>query len=353
MPYLGSSPQEQYASIGKQTVTGNGGTAYTLNHITTSPEDIEVFINNVRQEPTTSYTVSGTTLTLTEALLSTDTCYVIYQGRTVGTRNPPTNSVGTTAIIDNAVTGAKIPATGITNAHLHTDMNLVSKTVKLGTVQSSDGSTSYVVASDGTTTFREPIDISGKFTHDSASSTHFRTEKVYQEQVYMDILNLWHAADTCSHVIQAGDGGSVSYDFHNGNVVRVNTSVGSHHWEAGRFHLEPGSYRFRMCYRTDPNAHGWSSFGSGYSNGHGIRLTSDHAYGSYTTYLSLDITQHPFSAQHAFVYYSSIYTTTTAMDVRITQMTQPYAYGSGGYPFQGMGGGKKYSIISQHLMKVA
>ena len=147
MAFIGKEPQEQYSSIAKQDITGNGGTSYTLNAAVATPEDIEVFINHVRQEPTTSYSVSDTTLTLTEALLSTDDCYVVFQGRTVGTRNPPDNSVSTQKIQDNAVTGAKIPNTGITHQHLHTDMDLTGKTVKLASIISSGGTTAATIDS--------------------------------------------------------------------------------------------------------------------------------------------------------------------------------------------------------------
>ena len=115
MAFIGNQPVEQYSSIAKQDITGNGGTSYTLNATVTSPEDIEVFINNVRQEPGVSYSVSNTTLTLTEALLSTDDCYVVYQGRTVGTRNPPDDSVSfeKTTFADS-ITGALTPPKGTT-----------------------------------------------------------------------------------------------------------------------------------------------------------------------------------------------------------------------------------------------
>ena len=31
MPFLGSQPAEQYKSLAKQTITGDGSTAYTLS----------------------------------------------------------------------------------------------------------------------------------------------------------------------------------------------------------------------------------------------------------------------------------------------------------------------------------
>ena len=69
MAYIGNTPAENFVSVVKQDITGNGGTSYTLNHSVSSPGELEVFVNNVQQEPTTAYTVSGTTLTFTEAVV--------------------------------------------------------------------------------------------------------------------------------------------------------------------------------------------------------------------------------------------------------------------------------------------
>ena len=84
MPFLGSTPADKYQSLAKQTITGDGSTAYTLNRSVTNAYDMEVFINNVRQEPDTSYTASGNTITFTAAVTSGDSCYLIYQGQSVG-----------------------------------------------------------------------------------------------------------------------------------------------------------------------------------------------------------------------------------------------------------------------------
>jgi len=114
MPFLGSTPAEQYKSLAKQTITGDGSTAYTLNRSVTNAYDMEVFINNVRQEPDTSYTASGNTITFTAAVTSGDSCYLIYQGQSVGSINPPAGSVGTSQVANNS----------ITTAHLHTGLSV-------------------------------------------------------------------------------------------------------------------------------------------------------------------------------------------------------------------------------------
>ena len=114
MPFLGSTPAEQYKSLAKQTITGDGSTAYTLNRSVTNAYDMEVYINNVRQEPDTSYTASGNTITFTAAVTSGDSCYLIYQGQSVGSINPPANSVGASQVANNT----------ITTAHLHTGLSV-------------------------------------------------------------------------------------------------------------------------------------------------------------------------------------------------------------------------------------
>lgn len=89
MAYIGNTPAENFVSVVKQDITGNGGTSYTLNHPVSSPGELEVFVNNVQQEPTTAYTVAGTTLTFTEAVVAGDDVYVVFRGRTIGTAEHP------------------------------------------------------------------------------------------------------------------------------------------------------------------------------------------------------------------------------------------------------------------------
>lgn len=121
MPFLGSTPAEQYKSLAKQTITGDGNTQYTLNQTPTSAYEIEVFINNVRQEPDTSYTVTGNQINFTEAVTASDSCYIIFQGKSVGTINPPANSVGSNEITTDAVGSDELAALSVTHGHLHTD----------------------------------------------------------------------------------------------------------------------------------------------------------------------------------------------------------------------------------------
>tara|TARA_R100000406_G_scaffold80303_1_gene61596 strand:+ start:118 stop:606 length:489 start_codon:yes stop_codon:yes gene_type:complete len=84
MSYLGGAPAKSIASPTSQFFSGNNSTTtFTLNRSVNVPEDLEVFVNNVQQEPGSgkSYTASGTTLTFDAAPGSgTNNVYVVYRG---------------------------------------------------------------------------------------------------------------------------------------------------------------------------------------------------------------------------------------------------------------------------------
>ena len=91
MAYIGKAPNTAIVNQAtSQSFSGNGSTtAFTLNRSVNVGEDLEVFVNNVQQEPGSgkSYTASGTTLTFDEAPPSgTNNVYVIYRGE--ATINP-------------------------------------------------------------------------------------------------------------------------------------------------------------------------------------------------------------------------------------------------------------------------
>ena len=70
MVHIGNTPASNFASVTKDTFSGDGSTtAFTLSKAATT-NGVAVFVENVRQEPTTAYAVSGTTLTFTAAPVS-------------------------------------------------------------------------------------------------------------------------------------------------------------------------------------------------------------------------------------------------------------------------------------------
>lgn len=89
MPFLGVKPSQEFSSVEKQTITGDGSTSYTLTQAVSTENDLSVFVNNVRQEPGVAYTAAGTTITFTEAVNSDDSCYVIYIARVFSSADSP------------------------------------------------------------------------------------------------------------------------------------------------------------------------------------------------------------------------------------------------------------------------
>ena len=85
MSYIGAQPNKTLTKTTSQSFNGTGSaTTFTLNRAVNTEEELEVFVENVQQEPGSgkSYTASGTTLTFDEAPPSgTGNVYVIYRGQ--------------------------------------------------------------------------------------------------------------------------------------------------------------------------------------------------------------------------------------------------------------------------------
>ena len=87
MGYVGNEPTSNFASVTKDSFSGDGSTtAFTLSKAATT-NGVAVFVENVRQEPTTAYAVSGTTLTFTAAPVSAsgNNIYVLHHNAPAST----------------------------------------------------------------------------------------------------------------------------------------------------------------------------------------------------------------------------------------------------------------------------
>ena len=98
MPFIGNQPALSYTSFAKQDFSTSATTSYTLDNPVANANELALFINFVRQEPTSSYSASGTSLTLTEATSVGDDMYCVYLGKAVQTVNPPNGSVDSSKI---------------------------------------------------------------------------------------------------------------------------------------------------------------------------------------------------------------------------------------------------------------
>ena len=119
MPYIGSTPNASFSSRTKQDFTANGIlTEFTLSSAVASANDIEVFVGNVRQEPTDAYTVSGTILTMSAAPANGINFYVIFKGVEENSVVPADGTISSAKLVDNSVTSSKLPANSVTSAKI-------------------------------------------------------------------------------------------------------------------------------------------------------------------------------------------------------------------------------------------
>lgn len=118
MSYIGTEPAAAYTTTTKQTITGTGVATYTLDYDVASEHDIQVFLNNVRQEGGSgkAYTVSDNQITFASNIASTDDLYVLFTGKAIQTIVPPDGSV-TAAKVDSTLHLSTIKdSTGTNNA---------------------------------------------------------------------------------------------------------------------------------------------------------------------------------------------------------------------------------------------
>ena len=154
MAYIGKRPEDTFRGLAsKASFTGDGSTTtfdLSENALDGGTNDIQVFVNNVRQEPGSgkSYTLGADDsnrirrITFTVAPAASDDIYVISPGRSSNEFNTVSDNAITTAKIqDGAITAAKIAdgtvvaadiADGaITGAKVNSTFDISAKTVTL------------------------------------------------------------------------------------------------------------------------------------------------------------------------------------------------------------------------------
>jgi len=122
MAYVGTpiDTRNQFQSLQGKRFSGDGSTtAFTLDVAPGSTLDIEVFVGNVRQDPNSAYTLSGTTLTFTGAPPSgTNNIYVVHQAKSVGTIDVPAGGVQAGSLATGVLTGQTDIGADIADADL-------------------------------------------------------------------------------------------------------------------------------------------------------------------------------------------------------------------------------------------
>ena len=81
MPYVGAPVLGTFGTGTKDRFSGNNSsTAFTMSRSVGNANDIDVFVENVRQEPSIAYTVSGTTLSFTGTpATGSNNIYVVHK----------------------------------------------------------------------------------------------------------------------------------------------------------------------------------------------------------------------------------------------------------------------------------
>ena len=104
MGYIGNEPTTGHFPV--DNFTSSGGSTYTLTRVPASAGAIEVSVQGVLQ-PTTAYTVSGTTLNMAGVTTGVK-IFVRHLGETLSLPTPADGSVTTTKLGTNSVDGTKI-----------------------------------------------------------------------------------------------------------------------------------------------------------------------------------------------------------------------------------------------------
>ena len=272
MPFLGTTPTQGFvSSFPKQSFTPNGSTTvFTLTNPVATANDLEVFVGNVRQEPTTAYTAAGTTLTMSEAPASGLNFYVINKSFAQVTTTPPVNSISTDKILDNAVHSSKIVDSAIS----------LSGSKVTGTLPVSSGGTGITSGFlNGGITFGSATDISGSasttFTGIPSTATMIRVLwfGITPGNQYPE----WRLGNS-SAMIQTGYFNHQFYGTHSGNSAVSYTN------NANSFRLDNWS-------NTNNTWYGWWDFvKQSHTNGNTYWHQSSQIWNSgFTSYGSFDI----------------------------------------------------------------
>ena len=99
MPYVGAPVLGTFGTGTKDRFSGNNSsTSFTMSRSVSNANDIDVFVENVRQEPSIAYTVSGTTLSFTGTpATGSNNIYVVHKAASVNVVPPSGRSTDNVA----------------------------------------------------------------------------------------------------------------------------------------------------------------------------------------------------------------------------------------------------------------
>lgn len=242
MAYIGNRLADAYTSFAKQDFTTSATTSYTLNNPVANANEIALFINFVRQEPTTAYTASGTSLTLTSATSASDDMYCVFLGKALQTVNPPSGSVGLSQL---SATGTKDATTFLR------------------------GDNTFSTISTGFT-----LDTAQTPTTNTASFTGIPSTARY---IVLSISNLsFTGAGNTNFKVEIGDSGGLETTGYSNTVVYLSTNAGeaspggTNYTDAFHFFYQPDQnnvwYGQIILSCLNPSTNTWVMQGNGATN---------------------------------------------------------------------------------------
>ena len=119
----------------------NSSTQLTLTEAPLNAQSIMVYVNGVYQKPATNYTVSGTTLTFTGSLVSSDEIDVHHLSIRTGVVHVADRSVTSDKLDDNITIRGNLTVSGATTTINSTTLTVDDKNIEIASVDSPTDST--------------------------------------------------------------------------------------------------------------------------------------------------------------------------------------------------------------------
>jgi hypothetical protein len=179
MAYIGKTPVIGNFQICDAIVVVDAQAAYTMqvDGVDVSPETANhmlVSLNGILQAPTSSFTVSGSTITFASALETGDVIdFIQILGNVLDLGVPSDNTVTTAKLADSSVTTAKLPDSSVTTAKLNDASVSLAKLTATGTKDATTflrGDNTFAAAGGGKL---EQIVISSAISSIGTTSTSF------------------------------------------------------------------------------------------------------------------------------------------------------------------------------------
>ena len=163
MPFIGQQPITGAYSV-LDDITTSATATYNLQlnggaYSPASANNLMVSLNGVIQKPGSSFTISGSQITFSSALTSSDSIdFIIALGDVLSIGTPSDGSVNASKLSTNAVETAKINANAVTVAKMASTLDLSSNTVTLNKNASALVHLATIDASPSASTYEWSMD---------------------------------------------------------------------------------------------------------------------------------------------------------------------------------------------------